>query len=438
MKNRNEPGIPQWPPIRRTVIAGSLTLSLGLGSFVAWSATAPLEGGAIAFGQVTVETDRKTVQHLSGGIISEILVREGERVERGEALIRLESVESRAEVEGLERQWLQSVVREARLTALIAGEAVLTREVLAIALGDARLESLQRMEREIFDSERQTYIEQIAGFNQRIKQQQALIESYSRRSAARAEEIELVRQQLADLKKLVGKGLVPRREIRSLQREEAALAGAQAETDGRVAAARESIAEAQMQISVLRESRLKEWSRQLSQVREGRALYEERLIAAQAKLRRHEIVAPQAGIVMNLVYVTSGGVIAPGAPIMDIVPVDDDLTIDVRVRPTDIDAVGVGQPARIRLLAFRQRMAPVLTGEVIRVSPDAVTDRNGDAPYFRARIRVAKHQLERLNGSDGRMTPGMPVEAILVQHEQTLLSYLLSPVKDAVFRSFRD
>jgi HlyD family type I secretion membrane fusion protein len=410
----------------------------GLVGFGLWAGFVSLKGGVLASGHVAGETDRKTVQHLDGGIVSEILTQEGYRVTKGEVLLRLESVVDRQRADALERQLLQLLTRQSRLAALRADAQSwdVPEKVRKAASGDPELTAMVELQKKLLLSERDALHGQSSVLRQRAHQQETLIAALGKRDAARRAELELVLGQLRDIGPLVAKGYVPKIRQTDLRKERSNLEGKRAEIQGEIARAREVIAETDMQLAALRQNNIKAWADAVTEIAEQRMKLERELVIARDKLTRHDVVAPISGAVMNLNYVTKGGVIAPGAPILDIVPTEDALAVDVRIRPTDIDEVQNGMAARIRLAGLPYRSSPILDGKVTRISPDTHRDERTRETYYRARIRLSDESTKALKGKNP-LYPGMPAEAVIVSSEYTLLGALLRPLADAMFRAFR-
>lgn len=425
-------GLPDRPPVRGTVLAGVAALALGFGGFGAWAARAPLAGAAIAPGVVAVDTSRKTIQHLEGGIIAELPVREGDRVEAGQVLVRLDDLEARALHGLLQGEYFALRAQEVRLEAERDGRAEL---FFPAGLDRAPAEILAG-QRRIFESGREALAGRIDVLGRRIAQLEAQIAALDAQLAAGRDQLALVAEEVAGVRAMVEKGLERKPRLLALERQAASLAGQQGEYANRIAQAREAIAEAEMEILNARRSQVEKAALELRETGMRRAEVEERLATATVALGRREVVAPQSGIVLNLRYHTLGGVVPPGGEILDLVPEGDPLVVEARIAPTDIDVVHPGLPARIALSAYKSRTTPHLDGRVLRVSADALADERTGQPFFRAEIEVDARQVAMLEAI--RLRPGMPVEAFIETGERTLLDYLVQPLADSFRRAFRE
>lgn len=428
----------ELPSLQKPIVAGGLVILLGFAGFLLWAALVPLEGGVIASGRLVGETERQTVQHLDGGIVSEILVNEGERVAAGQVLFRLESLADRERVDVFVRKRSHLLVKQARLVALRSGAPAWNPppDVQAAADRDPALADMVGLQQRLFESERGTLEAQAAVLEQRAQQQSSTIAALEERDAARGRELGIVEGELADMEKLFKKKIVPRTRVTELRREKARLDGMLADTRGMINRAREVIAETRMQLAALRQDAARKWSDELSEIEEALAQTDNELAVARDRLTRQDVVSPTAGTVLNLRYATRGGVVAPGAPIVDIVPADKSVAVELQVRPSDIDEVHAGLPARVRLTALSQRTTPLLEGTVVRVSPDTIFDERKRAEYYTARVDLPADSLTGITGGQ-KLHPGMPAEVVVVSSHRTLLATLLRPLSDALFRSFR-
>ncbi|MDF2763078.1 MAG: hypothetical protein K0S81_56 [Rhodospirillales bacterium] len=425
------------PRLRGLMLGGVLAIALFFGGLGSWAALAPLASAAVAPGLVTVESNRKTVQHLDGGIISELLVRNGDRVARGQVLLRLEDVESRSEFDLLQGRRLALAAQQARLAAERDGAAeIALPPELAKRQADPQVAEVIAGQRQILDSRNQLIAGQTAVLEQRIGQYEAEIGSLQAQSASGKAQLRLISEELSGVAELVRKGLEKKSRLLALQREAARLEGMQGDYDGRITRARQGIAEARMEMLNLKRQRNSETVSELRDVEVELADVSERLRVAEARLQRTEIAAPLDGVVLNLRYFTNGGVVEPGAPILDIVPEAESLVIDAQLDPVNIDEVHAGLAAQVRLIAFKQRITPVLSGLVTQVSADVLTDDRSGRPYYAARIEISRAELDRLGGAS--LYPGMPVEVIIETGQRTALDYLITPVTDSFAHAFRE
>lgn len=429
--------VPPRPPVTRAIVAGVAATLVGIVGFGAWAALTPLASAALAPGTVTVDTSRKTVQHLDGGIVAEILVREGDRVEAGQPLMRLDDLETRSMVALLEAQLWALLAQEARLEAERDGRpAIVAPKPLAERRGAPAVAGILAGQERIFASRLASLDGRAQVTRQRIAQFEAQIAALHAQIDAGKRQMALIREEAEAVEEMVRKGLERKPRLLALLRQKVELEGRRDELAGRIAEAREGIAQAELEILGLRADRQSEVTAELRDVQNRRAEAEEKLAAAQVRQGRRDVLAPEAGTVMNLRYFAPGAVVPAGRDILDLVPRDDRLVIDARVNPTDIDVVRPGLPAKVVLTAFKSRTTPQIDAQVVRVSADALTDERSGLPYYLTRIVVDAAQLGALDGV--RLQPGMPAETLILTGERTMLRYLMQPFEDSVRGAFRE
>jgi len=429
--------LPPRPPVGRLIATGVALAVAGFGGFGAWAALAPLSSAAVAPGVIVADSHRKTVQHLEGGIVAEILVRDGDRVTAGQPLMRLDDLETRSTVALLEGQLWSLLAQEARLSAERDGlPAIVLPARLAAKLGDPAVAEIAAGQERIFASRRASLDGRAEVTRQRIAQLEAQIAGLEAQRTAGQRQLSLIREESAAVAEMVAKGLERKPRLLALMRQTADLEGLQGDLANRIAQAREGIAQAELEILGLRADRQSEVAAELREVQTRRAEAEEKLAAAQVRQGRRDVTAPEAGTVLNLRAFAPGAVVAPGAALLDLVPQDDRLVVEARVSPTDIDVVHAGLPAKVVLSAFKSRTTPQLDGTVLRVSADALTDERTGQTYYSARVAVDAAQLGALK--EVRLQPGMPAETLIVTGERTLLTYLMQPVEDSFRKAFRE
>ena len=424
--------------LRRPLLWGVLTLLLVFGFGIGWAAMAPLAGAAIAPGIVSPDGSRRTVQHLEGGIIRELRVRDGDIVEASQPLVVLEGVDARAQVGRLEERLRTLAATEARLVAERAGSSRIefTHPILAAA-GDPDVAAVRRAQANQFEARRAADANREAILDQRVEQLHFQIGGYVRQLEANRRQRELIEEEATDVEQLYGKGLERKTRLLALLRDQADLLGEEGELTAQIARAEEAIGETRLQISDLRIQRMEEIDAEFAKVQMERGEAEEQLAAARDKLRRTEIVAPVAGIVLNSRFKTTGGVIGPGDPILDLVPLEEELIIEARLSPTDIEEVASGQDASVMFPSLPQRSVLRIAGRVRSVSADAMIDDRSGMTYYLARIQVDRDQLAQA-APGVQLTPGMPAEVFITTTERTLLQYLLQPLIQTFARTFRE
>lgn len=422
---------------RGWIVLGFSIIGLAFGGFGTWAALASLDSAAIAAGVVVVETERKSVQHLEGGLVKEILVRDGDRVEKGEVLIRLEDTHARAMYDIVRAELDAARAEEARLVAERDDrDAIAFPEDLLARAAVAKVNDVLEGQRHLFSARRSALEGQVAILEQSVAQFREEISGLKAQQAARERQLSILGDELGGLKQLLRAGNVPRKDVLAYERRVAELSGEKGRFKADVARAEQGIAEARLRIGQLKKAAHEEVVAKMRDVQERTFGLEERLVAAQDVLRRTEIRAPSDGIIMGMRVHTTGGVIAPGEEILQVVPVGDRLIIQAHVDPVDIDDVAVGQEASVRLTSFKLRATPVIVGTLRSLSADRMVDEHSGAPYYLARIEVSKEELAGLGNL--KLQPGMPVEALIKTGARTALGYMLSPLTDNMDLAFRE
>jgi HlyD family secretion protein len=430
---------PLMHELRRSIAASALVIGLFFGGFGLWAAGAPLAGAAIAPGVISPDGSRRTVQHLEGGIIRAILVDDGSIVQAGDPLIVLEDVRARADYDALQARRYTLAAAQARLLAeQAAANDIYFADWLIEATGeDATAIEAMVTQRQLFQTRTKALASRQAILGQRIAQLHEEIAGLQAQIDADSRQVELVAEELAGVKYLYDKGLARKTQLLALERAQNDLEGDQAERRASIARARQAIGENELQIEAQATAFRDAANEELSRVQAELAEVEQQLAPSGDVLARTLIEAPIAGTVVELRFRTPGGVIRPGEPVLDIVPVDEELLIDVRLSPMDIDVVAVGLPAQVMLPAFKQRHMPRIEGRVHQISADVIVDPNTGEHYFRARIEIDPGQLATFD-PPVELTAGMPAEVYIMTGEQTLLDYLLRPLYDSLRRAFRE
>jgi HlyD family secretion protein len=430
---------PALMSIQRYLIVGVfivLVFSFGVGG---WATTFHLSGAVIGQGVVVVDSNVKKVQHATGGIVSELRVREGDHVDAGKVLIRLDETQTLANATIVTQSVDELLAREARLEAEREGadEIGFSKGLLERANNQAsEAAHVISAERALFKLRREARAGQKAQLQERTAQLADEIKGYMGQSEAKQKEIDLIKKELEGVQTLFQKNLVPMTRLTSLQRETARLDGERSQLIGAVAQAKGKIAEIQLQMIQIDQDLRTEVGKDLIDTRSKLAELAERKTAAVDQLNRTEIRAPQSGRVHELTVHTVGGVIGPGEQIMLIVPDTDALAVEVKIAPRDIEQVYVGQTASMRFAAFNQKTTPELQGDVSMVSPDLTQDQRTGASYYTVRITLTPEQVVKLGTS--KLVPGMPVEVFIQTSERTVLSYLTRPLMEQAERAFRE
>jgi len=422
---------------RRPIQIGVLVIFLFFVVLGGWSAFAKISSAAIAFGEVSVVSNRQTIQHLEGGIVDEIHVEEGSRVEAGQALIRLDRTQAQANLDQLQARFLAVAAREVRLLA----ERDLKTEIsfpdwLSSQQDGPEVLTVISGERNIFAAREESLNSHRSILRQRIAQYEEEIEGLTGEIEATESQLALFAEEISSMKDLIEQGFLSNQRFLELRREEANIRGEQNRNVALVARARQSIAEQELQILELDSQRSNEVAAELRDVQTLSFELREQINAARDVLARTDIVAPMAGTVVNLRVHTRGGVIASREPLLDIVPSDDQLVINARVLPRDIDVVREGLEARVRLLAFNQRDTVPLSGRVSLVSADRFLDERTGLTYYLTRVELTEDAFTNQGALE--IYPGMQAEVMIVTGNRTALDYLMEPLTRSVRRAFRE
>lgn len=424
------------PRTRGPMLLGLVVSLVFVGGFAAWSVLAPLAEAAIAPGTIKVEGTRRTLSHLEGGIVREILVRDGAKVKAGDVVMRLDQIQADSTLETQRAQRWALLAQDARLTA----EQTRAREVSFPAdlrnSTDARAIEAMLGQKALFEARSASLNSQLQVLETRVDQQNAVIAGARGQLTATQRQLALIRQEEAMRRGLVQQGLARLPDLLAVQRTLAGLEGQILDLNGQIDRAEASIEEARKQMQAAIDQRLQEAGTDHREVRAKLAETEERLRAATDVAVRRDIVAPEAGTIVNLRQFTIGGVIRPGDPVMDLVPDNDRLVAEVNVMPYDIDVVYPGLASEIRLPAFKQRLVPYLHGHVTWVAADVTTNEQTRQQYYRAYIAIDPDQLEAL--PNVFLTPGMPVEGHIRIGERSFFRYLTQPIRDSFHRAFRE
>lgn len=416
-------------------LAVVLIAFVGLGG---WAAVAPLASAIPAPAVLSVKGERKQIQHLEGGIVDKILVEEGEYVEKGQLLVLLDRIQAGATTSRLRLQIDQQLAIKARLQAELsdAPDIEFPDELLSRA-DDPQVMQIIATEKDQFEARRESFNGQIRILEQRITQLQDQIRGLQVQRQSRLDQLKIFADEVVGLRELYEKGYTPRTQVLAVERAMENLKGATGSDDAEIAQVRNSIGESETQIINLKQ-RFREDA--VSQLRENQANIadlRERMTVAQDVLRRVEIRAPQSGIAQNVKTHTIGGVVRGGEVLMEIAPQNEELLVEAKVAPTDIDGVTIGQEAEVRFSALNLRTTPSIFGTVRSVSGDRLIEEGTGQPYFLARVEVSAEERAKL-GDDVRLSAGMPAEVLINTGERTALQYLLKPLTDAMSRGLTE
>lgn len=402
-----------------------------------WSAIATIKGAVIASGQLVVDGKPKTIQHLDGGIVGAISVKDGDRVKAGQVLMRIDGAAIEANRSIVENRLVEVHARAARLRAERDGAPAITwPEYLTQRPSASATIAASEGEQKLFTARRNAQQSQINQLRARITQSKEQIRGFEELIASQEQQLKLVAEQLATYRKYEAKGAVSKNQILAVERENVRLRGEIASRVTDIGRMRGVISETNIQIAQIRRDAQKEILAELRTAETEISDLAEQEVAATDQSRRTEILAPVDGIVHDMQITTIGGVITAGQPIMQIIPSGDELLIQARVLPVDIDQIYVGQLALLRMTAFNQRTTPELSGRVKDISADSLVDQYTGAGYFNVRIEIPPEEREKLG--DLQMLPGMPADAFIQTDGRTPLSYLLKPVTEQLGRAWRE
>jgi HlyD family secretion protein len=385
---------------------------------------------------VVVDSNVKKIQHPTGGVVGQLYVHDGDHVRAGEILLRLDETVSRANLAIISKALNEFYARRARLSAERDGvDSIAVPRELVGRLDDPDAKDALASERKLFALRRQARLGQKDQLQQRINQLNEQIVGLNAQREANDKQIALLEQELQGVRELWEKKLVQFNRLTALERDEAHLQGECGQLIASAAEAKGKIVETQLQILQIEQDFSSDVAKQLRETDSKIGEYTERKVTAEDQLKRIEIRAPQDGIVFQSTANTVGGVISAGDPIMLIVPETDQLMVEVKIDPRDIEQIQLSQPVVLRFSAFNMRTTPEINGTVIRIAADTSTDQRTGQNYYLVRIAMSDAEVKRLG--DLKLTPGMPLEAFIQTGERTMLSYLIKPLRDQLVRSFR-
>jgi HlyD family type I secretion membrane fusion protein len=425
-----------WRQVRVPFLLGCGVIGLCFVGLGAWGGSAPLAGAAIASGQVVVQSNRKTIQHLEGGIVREIAVTDGDAVKSGELLVRLDDTRARTNLDVLQGRYFAARARAARLIAERDGHAEIAFPAeLLQAAHPAAVEAVNG-QRRIFAARRIWVDGQIAILRQQIAQLREEIAALEAQVESETRQAGLIGEEMQGVKALVVKGLERRPRLLALQRTAEEIGARRSDHLGQIARAQQKIGEAELKIADHENKRIDDIMQELRATQDELFDLQEKLFAARDVLERTEIRAPRDGVVVNRRVHTIGGVINPGEAVLEIVPQAEELLVEARVRKDDIDLVRPGMKAQVRLIAYSQRWTPSVDGTVQTVSADRLEDGRSGESFYVARIEIDPASLAKL--PDAELYPGMPADVLIVTGSRTALDYMLSPITSSLARAFRE
>ncbi|WP_454630202.1 HlyD family type I secretion periplasmic adaptor subunit [Bradyrhizobium cenepequi] len=422
--------------LRHHLIGGMVIALVLTGGIGGWAATTELSGAVTASGSVVVDSNVKKVQHLTGGIVGELLVREGDHVRTGDTLVRLDETALRAGLAIYAKGLDEMRARKARLGSERDGAEQIIVPPELLDSPSAEFTTALDSERRLFELRAAARRGQKSQLRQRIAQLEDEIRGYAALQEAKAEEIDLIQRELAGVRTLWQKNLIQMSRLTVLEREAARLKGELAQSIASTAQVRGKVTEIELQIIQIDQDLSSEVAKELREIDGKIGEFIERKVAAEDQLKRVDIRAPQNGIVHQLGVHTVGGVVSPAEPVMLIVPEADLLTVDAKISPADIDQLHVGQAASLRFSAFNQRTTPEIQGTISRISADVTSDQRTGQSFYTARVAITPEELARLGAA--RLLPGMPAEIFAKTYDRSVLSYFVKPLSDQIVRAFRE
>jgi HlyD family secretion protein len=423
--------------IRLHLIIGLAVVVILAGGLGGWASMAQISGALIAPGSVVVESNVKKVQHPTGGVVGEVRARDGDAVKAGDVVVRLDDTVTKASLaivtKNLDGLWARAARLEAEQRGL---DSIVFPSTLLSRADDPDVKTVIASETKLFEVRVTGRAGQKAQLRERVTQLNEEIAGLTAQERAKDREIALVEKELIGVRSLYDQHLVQISRLTVLERDTARLVGERAQYVAARAQAKGKITETELQIIQVDKDMVSEVSKDLRETNDKIGEFVERKVTAEDQLRRVDIRAPQDGMVLQSTVHTVGGVITAGDAIMMIVPQADDLLVEAKVNPQDIDKLQIGQKTLLRLSAFNQRTTPELNGVVTRVSPDVTTDQRTGQSYYTIRVSMPPGEIARLG--DVKLIPGMPVEAFVQTGDRTMLSYLIKPLSDQLMRSFRE
>ncbi len=424
------------PRIYDRFVVAALVSSVGLFLiFILWSVLVELDRGAVALGSIAVESRTKTVQHLEGGIIRQVLAAEGETVQAGQTLIQLDTTQAKARRGQAYSQLLTTWARLDRLAAEREGRAAITFRQGLLDAGDQSLE-IRRVQENLFAARRAQILGQLDILAQRIEQLNGQIDGLVAQRQAAEAQIVLIQEEIDRYKRVAELQATDVRNRLQRERELAQIEGEIGQIDANRARTEVSIGEARIEMLQVERSFQEEVATEVTDAQDRALRLQDELLSLDDVLARTDIVAPAAGAILNMAYSTVGGVIPGGQPILEIIPLDDLLVVDAQLPLNDIDNVFVDQDVRVTIAALNQRLVPELLGSVVSVGADTVTDEMTGLPYFPVRIAFKEGEMTKLDGQSLR--PGMSAQVFIEAGQRTPLEYFLQPITDTFKRALRE
>ncbi|WP_313950542.1 HlyD family type I secretion periplasmic adaptor subunit [Accumulibacter sp.] len=412
------------------VRVGLWVLGLGFGGFLLWAAVAPLDQGVPTSGQVVVTGNRKTVQNLAVGMVEAILVKDGDEVKEGDVLVRLDPTRARADYEVGRSQWFGAKAVKARLLADVQGHSEITfPDDLLQEKDDPRASSAMSVQTQLLRSRRAGLQAELGAMENSLAGLQAFAKGLNATHRAKVEQSKLLLKELEGLRELAADGYLPRNRLSEQERLLVQLNGAISEDLGNLGRTQQSIAEIRMRMVAREQDYRKEVENGLAEVQKEVSALDSRMKGLAFELENTEVRAPTEGIIVGLTVHTVGGIVAAGTPLMEVVPKNEPLRVEVQIPTTMIDKVKLGLPAQITFPAFNQKVTPQIPGRFVQVAADATSDPQGRVPpYYRGQVVVTAEGMKML--ATHEIKAGMPAQVVIKTGERTMLNYIVKPLLD--------
>ncbi|MGG5809972.1 HlyD family type I secretion periplasmic adaptor subunit [Falsiroseomonas sp. CW058] len=425
------------PGVRQVMRASLLLLVLGFGGLLAWAAITPIERAVVARGTLVAEGRRKSIMLPEPGVLQQLMVREGQRVETGQVLVRLDPTVAEAAAAQARAALRTASVRVARLRAEQADmrRFDIPADIAAAARTDVALAAILGAEQRLFAARWETFDGNVGVFQRRTGVIREQLQAAGAQRGSAASRLASIRTDLAGQRPLAQQGFALMSRVRELERLEAQTLGDMNSFAAQEAQYRQAIAQAELELSAFRLQRAQDIARDLQDAQQQMVDAEQRVLAAENVRARRDLIAPEPGIVTDIRFVTPGSSISDGVPVLDLLPVDDRLIVEMKVAPTDVEQLSVGKRLNIRLSALRTRTTPLLHGHLTYVSADQQADQQGN-PFFLSRGEIDAGELARIPGL--ALNAGMPVEVFVLGETRSALNYLVAPIRDSMRRALRD
>lgn len=422
---------------KRMVRVGAWILAAGFGGFFLWAVFAPLDQGVHGRGTIAAINERKSIQHLRGGLVDQILVKEGDTVKKGQLLARMNIVDDAAQRDGVRTQYITLKATEARLLAELENKNQITfpREISRQAAGAADAKTVQTA---LFQSRRSALENELSAIRENIAGQEHNVKGLEQSLVAKKEQVALIKQQLDGVKDLAAAGYYAKNRVLELERTSAELTSSMETIMADIGRAKSTIAEWKYKLALRQQEDRKEIESAFTELQKELAQTQSRLKSLEFALQNIEIHSPADGMVVGLAIHASGEVIAPGGKIMDIVPSDEQLIVEAKFAPAQIDKLRPKLPADLHFMALNRPDLPVVVGEVMTVSADQLDDPYNHTPYFLVRIKVDERELQKLRDHKLEIQAGMPLDVLVRTGEKTFFKYLLEPLKERMTWAFAE